>query len=77
MILKKRIKLIILGIISTGLYSMMLYCLFDQIAVLRAMFYVLLFFIAFHFFYMEIYHFKLRYFLLVVVSLALIMATVW
>lgn len=64
-------------LLSWGLYFMSFYALFQQVHVLSSMAYILAFFIIFHFFYIEIYKYKFRYFICLIAILTAGISVLW
>ncbi len=62
------------GILSITAYLLMFFQLFDNFLVLRSMLYVLIFFIVFHFLYLELRRLPIRYFIFVMLGISLIEA---
>lgn len=77
MIKKLSIKIIITSVILLATYVLGIHSLFVQVSLLSAMAYMLVFFIALHFFYIEIYHHPEHYFAIIVISLGLIVSALF
>lgn len=72
-----RKRLIVIAVVMAFLYVMAFFTLFGQISVLSSMLYFLWFFVLFHFFCMETYQYKFRYFVAGISILAIVMAIVF
>lgn len=77
MITKKNIRFALLSLITGFLYVIVSYSLFVQANLLTSLLYLLIFFIVFHLFFIEIYTYKFRYFFLSVLFLLVLVSVFW